>query len=407
MKQSGTKRGDQLNEVDEASEDEGSQPDKDDGSDELETDSDEEIDSQSEMDSLNADELAEEQAEAYAEMLYNKKRDEQDVNYDHYQFSVAQKYDLTTRALTFKKVKYITDELFLDLKWRMRKTIQFQTSLIFIVFLFFLRQFTHYLGQYGACYAMQVPITKFDLYWYRIEMIEAAWTFNQQAIIVAAGPIANLLLFLLAALSSGLIRKTIGSYPKYFYKVVSWTGLYAVLDPYIVLICDTVSQNYENGDFFKFYVWFKNSGDNGAVGVYLCVFMTSIITLITTYFWYRFMVGYYMNGRILDLYRRLSGNYKAFFVPMDHEVSMKYLQWVITRAKKKNFTLVSEKRAIKDKFGISRDVNFLQILKIDKGMLKKNRLFFKDFDGSIIEVPQKKIFVRTKELKEIRKLNTI
>ena len=156
-------------------------------------------------------------------------------------------------------------------------------------------------------------------------MIEAAWTFNQQAIIVAAGPIANLLLFLLAALSSGLIRKTIGSYPKYFYKVVSWTGLYAVLDPYIVLICDTVSQNYENGDFFKFYVWFKNSGDNGAVGVYLCVFMTSIITLITTYFWYRFMVGYYMNGRILDLYRRLSGNYKAFFVPMDHEVSMKYL----------------------------------------------------------------------------------
>lgn len=132
-----------------------------------------------------------------------------------------------------------------------------------------------------------------------------------------------------------------------------------MLDPYIVLICDAASENFENGDFFKFYVWFKNSGDNGFVGIYLCIFMTSIITLITTYFWYRFMVGYYMNGRILDLYRRLSGNYKAFFVPMDHEVSMKYLQWVITRAKKKNFTLVSEKRAIKDKFGISRDVNFL------------------------------------------------
>jgi len=59
MKSSGTKRGDQLNEVDEASE-EGSQPDKGDGSDELETDSDEDIDSHTELDSLNADELAEE-----------------------------------------------------------------------------------------------------------------------------------------------------------------------------------------------------------------------------------------------------------------------------------------------------------------------------------------------------------
>ena len=107
-------------------------------------------------------------AEQYAEMVYNKKRDEEDINYDHYQFSVAQKYDLTTRRLTFKKVKYISDELFLDLKWRMVKTIQFQTSILFIVFIFFLRQMVHYLGQYLACRIMEVPITKFDLLWYRI-----------------------------------------------------------------------------------------------------------------------------------------------------------------------------------------------------------------------------------------------
>ena len=59
---------------------------------------------------------------------------------------MAQKYDLTTRRLTFKKVKYISDELFLDLQWRMRKTIEFKTSILFIVFLFFLRQIVHYLG---------------------------------------------------------------------------------------------------------------------------------------------------------------------------------------------------------------------------------------------------------------------
>ena len=90
---------------------------------EIESSSDDEIIDTSEITSQNQDELAEQMAEQYAEMVYNKKRDEEEINYDHYQFSVAQKYDLTTRRLTFKKVKYISDELFLDLKWRMVKTI--------------------------------------------------------------------------------------------------------------------------------------------------------------------------------------------------------------------------------------------------------------------------------------------
>jgi hypothetical protein len=88
----------------------------------VESSSDEEIDT-SDMTSLNESEKAEQDAIAFAEMTYNSKRDEDDINYDHYQFSVAQKYDLTNRRLTFKKIKYISDELFLDLKWRMRKTI--------------------------------------------------------------------------------------------------------------------------------------------------------------------------------------------------------------------------------------------------------------------------------------------
>jgi predicted TPR repeat methyltransferase len=112
---------------------------------ELETDSDDEPIDTSDMTSLNDSEQAEQAAEAYV-MQYDKKKDKEEINYDNYQFSVAQKYDLTTRRLTFKKVKYIADELFLDLKWRMRYTIQFQTSILFIVFLFFLRQLVHYLG---------------------------------------------------------------------------------------------------------------------------------------------------------------------------------------------------------------------------------------------------------------------
>ena len=95
------------------------------------------------------------------------------------------------------------------------------------------------------------------------------------------------------------------------------------------------------------------------MGAYLSLFLTLTLTIFTGYLWYRFMIGVYMNGRILDLYRRLSGSYKAFFVPFDHEVSLKYLQWVLTRAKKRDNVIFSETRKIRDKYGKEKPVNFI------------------------------------------------
>ena len=100
-----------------------------------------------------------------------------------------------------------------------------------------------------------------------------------------------------------------------------------------------------------------------------------------------------MHGRILDLYRRLNGTYKQFFLPHDNEVSLKYLQWVLERYRQKNCVIMSELRTLKDKYGIDRNINFIQIFNIKDEKLVKNRLFFKDFDGSIIEVPQRKVIL--------------
>jgi hypothetical protein len=48
---------------------------------------------------------------------------------------------------------------------------------------------------------------------------------------------------------------------------------------------------------------------------------------------------------------------------------------------------MSELRTLKDKYGVDRNINFIQIFGIKDDKIMKNRLFFKDFDGSIIEVP--------------------
>jgi len=362
-----------------------------------------------EPDSLDSDE-ADEEAEAeafvanYTEVMYSKQNSEE-INYDKYTYSVAKKYDLSNRNLTYKKMKYIYDEIFLALQWRQRHTIQWQTSMLFIVFLFFFRIFVHYMGQYCALMIMQVPVTKFVPLWYRIDLVYASWEIWQEFVVVCVGALANTLVFFVYILSIWLFKKTCKCFPRLFETVICWMGIYAILDPALTLLFDLVSGNTENGDMFKFAVYYESIYGSPAVGVYFIIFCIMCTTTLTCYIFYRWMVAYYMNGRVLDLYRRLSSDQISFFVPFDNEVSLKYLQWVILRTKRKDFVVASEKKYIKDKFGIPRAINFIQIIKIEKQILKRYRLFFKDFDGSIIEVPQTQTILKKRDLKRLARLN--
>jgi len=39
-----------------------------------------------------------------------------------------------------------------------------------------------------------------------------------------------------------------------------------------------------------------------------------------------------------------------------------------------------------DKYGLKRDVEYVQIFKIENNLIKRNRMFFKDYDGTLIEL---------------------
>lgn len=77
------------------------------------------------------------------------------------------------------------------------------------------------------------------------------------------------------------------------------------------------------------------------VGIYLTVFIIFALCIFNGFIFYNYMIFVHMNGRILDLYQRLSGSIKSFFIPHDNEVSLKYLKWVVKRAKKRNFVIKS------------------------------------------------------------------
>lgn len=105
------------------------------------------------------------------------------------------------------------------------------------------------------------------------------------------------------------------------------------------------------------------------MGIYLTMFIIFALTVLNGLILYNYMVFVHHNGRILDLYTRLSGSIKSFFIPHDNEVSINYLKWVVKRAKKRNFVIKSTSQIISDRQGNKKEIQYLHIFKYGKRII--------------------------------------
>ena len=64
---------------------------------------------------------------------------------------------------------------------------------------------------------------------------------------------------------------------------------------------------------------------------------------------------------------------------------------------------MSDQQKIMDKYGLKRDVEYVQIFKIENNVIKRNRMFFKDYDGTLIELNIPKRIVKIQDLRKIKK----
>eukprot|EP00831_Metopus_contortus_P060944 TRINITY_DN5283_c0_g1_i1.p2 TRINITY_DN5283_c0_g1~~TRINITY_DN5283_c0_g1_i1.p2 ORF type:complete len:228 (-),score=49.61 TRINITY_DN5283_c0_g1_i1:142-825(-) len=108
----------------------------------------------------------------------------------------------------------------------------------------------------------------------------------------------------------------------------------------------------------------------------------------------------HLEGRIIDIYTRVTGELSKFFLPFDNEVSKRYFRWVIDRMKKQNRYLkgVGEGskhtaityHTVKDPEGdFKKDINHITIYRRQKDMkLVLFRHFIKSGDGSICEMEE-------------------
>lgn len=266
----------------------------------------------------------------------------------------------------------------------------------------------HYIGQFFICQIMTVPVVVFDVTWINIKLEYAAWTLGQEITIFVTGMLFNSLVFTFMAGFAFFCKQFLDMYPRIFYKIICWNGMFMLLDTPITLICDCLAENFVNGDYFKLYYAFKKTGVSGLIGIYFTILSTFIILVFNGGLFYQYMVYTHMNGRVIDLYKRQSGSLRAFFVPHDNEVSFKYLQWVIKRYRQGNYVIRSDSRTEVDKRFVAVETNkkkhtiqTVKIFKYEQGKIWKYRLFVKDHDGSIVEKKQLKLPMKWDEIEKL------
>ena len=191
-------------------------------------------------------------------------------------------------------------------------------------------------------------------------------------------------------------------------------GIFAVLDPVLVLIVDLIVGNFNcasqpicavdlsadgcfciEGDAFKLGELTMMRTNSAIVGILLTVAIYVLVATLTGVLLYIYFMYVYLNGRIRDLYWRVHGTERTFFIPEDLEVSLEELEWIIVKADKwRNPTGATRKAYVCD-YELTDPLDplfkvvtsHLAIYTVEVGGAKKlYRHFLKKPDGCIMEV---------------------
>jgi len=316
------------------------------------------------------------------------------VRYDEYLFIVTKSSDTGTINMRTKKLHYILDESFSDLR---RSYI---LSTLAIIFILWLRCYMHYIGEYAILKMMSVPVIEFTPTFYDISVVYISWSIGQEIGVILTGNLINTLMFLFMMFICWLCQKYVLCFPKVFCRIIAWYGIATILDFILIAIVDFASQN-ASPECMKLYTFYESKDGTGIVGIFIIIFIYFAVFLINCLFFYNYLIFIHMNGRLLDTYVRLSGGINSFIVPEDNELSIRYLKWVYQNAKNKKNQILVEKKEIPDRDG-KKFLPTIVFYTIEPNLPPKlYRCFVQNIDGSIQEIDPRGVQFKDADEKEI------
>lgn len=185
--------------------------------------------------------------------------------------------------------------------------------------------FIHYMGQYLILKFIDAPVTSFTFLWYKMQLDYASWNVYQEMGVTLVGPLSNSAMFMFMMLVCYLSNKWIYCFPVFFCKIILWYGLLTVMDFAFIVIVDSAWM-VQDGDMYKLYNYYEKAESSGAVGLFITFLLQFAIIIFNVFLVYEYIVFVHSDGRIKDIYLRISGFGKGYYLPEDNEVSWNYLR---------------------------------------------------------------------------------
>lgn len=211
------------------------------------------------------------------------------------------------------------------------------------------RMFIHYGGQYLILKAMDCPVTDVVISWYKIVLTYSYWNMYQELGVIMFGTIANSLIFCFLVVVCHISQKYIWCFPVRLCKIIGWYGLATCFDFVLIVIIDMANQD-QNGDMFKLYNYYNKAENSGFIGLFLTILLELFLLLLNIFLFYNYIVFVHMDARISDIYLRITGLGKGYYIPDDNEISWTYLKQTYCLGEINNNRVVVNEIKIPDNF---------------------------------------------------------
>ncbi|KAG7390835.1 hypothetical protein PHYPSEUDO_006657 [Phytophthora pseudosyringae] len=344
----------------------------------------------------------------------------QQLDAENYTYSVNAAASMETarhqRFHAQRKLHYLRHELLVDVSFSNWHTLEFWRLIAMLLFACWIRLYVHYVTQWLFLRGNRVPVYDFQPRWSTC-IIKYTWqtvATHTEIGLLSLGVLGNTMMFGFLSGAAALVQRYVGDLPAFGSNFVVCAGIAAVLDPFLVLVVDVLSHHYGcsqlsecavsltasgcscvNGDWFKLYVRFQAQEASGLVGIFIVLILYVALTCLSLVALYVYLLYVHMNGRMLDVYRRVHGHEDAFFVPHDAEISLQELQTVCAQATRWKGPHGTQRKAFVHEYALSdpldplfRESNtHIAVYNVElDGTRELHRHFLKMPDGAVLEL---------------------
>uniref|UniRef100_A0A8C9XYU9 Orofacial cleft 1 candidate gene 1 protein n=1 Tax=Sander lucioperca TaxID=283035 RepID=A0A8C9XYU9_SANLU len=244
-------------------------------------------------------------------------------------------------------IRMLPSELGLPLPWQQQPHSSWRGSvrqlgliMLLLALMWFVRLYLHYCSQWLYLQAIAVPVNKFQFHAHTVDLVYQSSLLHtrEELAMVVVGPLTlNTVTFLLVLIRWGC-QQIFGSLPSFTSKFIMAQGVWTVLDPLAVFAVDAVlgrlaySPDTPVGDAAKLYWHFYRVDQSGAAGVTITVFLYAVLFLLSITILFIYMLRFHNDGRMLDVFQRLTSREGTYFLPQDLELSNQELSYIVKKA---------------------------------------------------------------------------